>query len=91
MTKRKVALVLSSGGARGYAHIGAIEALEERGFEITSVAGTSMGALVGGSSVPETRRSQGMVQPRTTRDVLSYADWALSMNHLVKGDKLFRS
>ena len=42
MTKRKVALVLSSGGARGYAHIGAIEALEERGFEITSVAGEGM-------------------------------------------------
>ena len=48
MQKRKVALVLSGGGARGIAHIGAIEALEEAGFEISSVAGTSMGALVGG-------------------------------------------
>ncbi len=47
-TGNKVALVLASGGSRGLAHIGAIEVLEERGFEITSVAGASMGALVGG-------------------------------------------
>ncbi|MFC7368101.1 MULTISPECIES: patatin-like phospholipase family protein [Vreelandella] len=44
----KVALVLGSGGARGYAHIGVIEALEARGFEIISIAGCSMGALVAG-------------------------------------------
>lgn len=44
----KVALVLGSGGARGYAHIGVIDALEARGFEIISVSGCSMGALVGG-------------------------------------------
>ena len=43
---RNVALVLSSGGARGFAHIGAIKVLESNGFTITSVAGTSMGALV---------------------------------------------
>ena len=43
---RDVALVLSGGGARGYAHIGAIEELERRGYHITSVAGTSIGALV---------------------------------------------
>ncbi|AZM95267.1 patatin-like phospholipase family protein [Vreelandella venusta] len=44
----KVALVLGSGGARGYAHIGVIEALEARGFEIISIAGCSMGALIAG-------------------------------------------
>ena len=43
-----MALVLGGGGARGYAHIGAVEVLMEHGFNITSVAGTSMGALVGG-------------------------------------------
>ena len=45
---RRVALALGSGGARGYAHIGVIQALEERGFGIVGVAGASMGALVGG-------------------------------------------
>lgn len=46
--KQKVALVLSGGGARGIAHIGVIEELINQGFEITSIAGTSMGSLVGG-------------------------------------------
>ncbi|MGL5683449.1 MAG: patatin-like phospholipase family protein [Marinifilaceae bacterium] len=46
--KQKVALVLASGGARGVAHIGVIEELEKRGYEIASVSGTSMGALIGG-------------------------------------------
>jgi NTE family protein len=41
-------VVHGSGGARGYAHVGAIEVLRERGFEIVAIAGTSMGALVGG-------------------------------------------
>ncbi len=45
---KKVSLALSAGGARGYAHIGVIEVLEKYGFEIISVAGASMGAVVGG-------------------------------------------
>lgn len=44
----KVALALGSGGARGYAHIGVIDELQERGHQIVGVAGSSMGALVGG-------------------------------------------
>ncbi len=45
---RRVALVLGSGGARGYAHIGVIEELEARGYRVVAIAGCSMGALVGG-------------------------------------------
>ena len=45
---RRVALVLGSGGARGYAHIGVIEEIERRGYEIACIAGCSMGAVVGG-------------------------------------------
>ena len=44
---KKVALVLSSGGARGLAHIGVIESLIEDGYEITSISGSSIGAVVG--------------------------------------------
>ena len=55
MKKRRVALVLAGGGARGVAHIGAIEELERQGFEISAVAGTSMGALVGGVYVSRAR------------------------------------
>ncbi len=46
--KKDIALVLSGGGARGIAHIGVIEVLEENGYNIKSIAGTSMGSVVGG-------------------------------------------
>jgi NTE family protein len=48
MEGKRVALALGSGGARGYAHIGVITELLDRGYEIVGVAGSSMGALVGG-------------------------------------------
>jgi len=48
MQPRTLSLVLGSGGARGLAHIGVIRVLEERGFEIRAIAGSSMGALIGG-------------------------------------------
>jgi len=45
---RTVSLVLGSGGARGLAHIGVIDWLTENGYEIRSIAGSSMGAMIGG-------------------------------------------
>ena len=48
MDDNRVALALGSGGARGYAHIGVIAELVDRSYEIVGVAGSSMGALVGG-------------------------------------------
>ena len=45
---QKVGLVLSGGGAKGMAHVGVLKALEESGIPINYVAGTSMGAIVGG-------------------------------------------
>ncbi|MCI0511449.1 NTE family protein [Chromohalobacter marismortui] len=45
---KRVALVLGSGGARGYTHIGVIDELVARGYEIAAISGCSMGALVGG-------------------------------------------
>jgi NTE family protein len=46
--QRKISLVLGSGGARGLAHIGVIRALERRGWTIRTIAGSSIGALIGG-------------------------------------------
>ncbi|MEA3448319.1 MAG: patatin-like phospholipase family protein [Bacteroidota bacterium] len=46
--KQSVALVLSSGGSRGLAHIGVISELEKHGFTIDSVSGSSIGAFIGG-------------------------------------------
>ena len=48
MARNRVALALGSGGARGYAHIGVIDELRDRGYDIVGIAGSSMGALVGG-------------------------------------------
>jgi len=48
MAKQRISLVLGSGGARGLAHIGAIRCLEAHGFEISYIAGCSIGALIGG-------------------------------------------
>jgi len=45
---KTISLALGSGGARGYAHIGVIEELENKGYKIKSIAGSSMGALIGG-------------------------------------------
>jgi len=46
-SKKSISLVLGSGGARGYAHIGVIEELAKV-YDIKSISGSSMGALVGG-------------------------------------------
>lgn len=48
MADKRVALALGSGGARGYAHIGVIDELRDRGYDVVGIAGSSMGALVGG-------------------------------------------
>lgn len=89
---RNVALVLSSGGARGYAHIGAIEALQQRGYTVTGVAGTSMGALVGGifcaGHLPELK--QWMLS-LGRRERLNLYDISLRTTHLLKGEKIINA
>lgn len=81
--------MLSSGGARGYAHIGAIEALEARGYRIASVTGTSMGALVGGmycaGRLPQLKE---WLYSLTRRDIIALLDLSLGKNYVVKGEKL---
>jgi NTE family protein len=88
---QKVSLVLSGGGARGIAHIGVIEELEKNGFEIVSLAGTSMGALVGAV--------YGLGKLEVFRDwlygldklkIFSLVDFTLSSQGLVKGDKIIQ-
>ena len=68
----RVAVVLGSGGARGYAHLGAVEELRARGHEIVAVSGTSMGALVGGLVAAGREPDfvdwvQSLTQPRVIR------------------------
>lgn len=65
---KTVSLALGSGGARGFAHIGVIEVLEREGFEIRSVSGSSMGALVGGI--------------HCAKKMNDFKEWALTLNKL---------
>lgn len=86
---KNVALVLGGGGARGFAHIGAIEALEAHGYNITSIAGTSMGALVGGlyacGKLEETKK---IITGLTRKKILSLIDISPGLNHIATADKL---
>ena len=89
---KKVALALASGGPRGFAYIGAIEELEARGYQITSVAGCSAGALVGGvyaagglSAFKEWLYNLDPMQ------VVTLMDFSISKHYLVKGEKVMKA
>jgi NTE family protein len=68
MHSKTVSLVLGSGGARGLAHIGVIQWLTDNGYNIRSIAGSSMGALVGG------------IYAASKLEV--YAEWVLALERM---------
>jgi NTE family protein len=87
--KKKAALVLSGGGARGIAHIGAIEELEKQGFEITSLAGTSMGSLVAGvHALGKLKEFKEWMLTLDKMKVFNLVDFTFSTQGLVKGDRV---
>lgn len=86
---KNIALVLSSGGARGFAHIGVIKVLENLGYNITSVAGTSMGALVGGIHASgKLHEFEEWVSGLDVMEVLKLTDISLSKKGFVKGTRI---
>lgn len=90
--KKDVALVLSSGGAKGLAHIGAIEELETHGYHISSIAGCSMGALIGGVyAAGKLEEFREWMKTVDKKKMLELTDFSLSLNHLVKGKKIIEA
>ena len=88
-TGRRVALALAGGGARGVAHIGAIEELERRGYEIAAVAGTSMGALVGGMyAAGHLEEFKEWMCSLDRYKVFGLVDFRFSAEGLVKGSRV---
>lgn len=86
---KTVSLVLGSGGARGLAHIGAIEVLERRGYEIASIAGSSMGALVGGIHASgKLDEYRDWVVELERMDVVKLLDFTFGGNGVIKGDRI---
>ncbi len=89
---KNVALVLGSGGARGLAHIGAIEALEERGYTITSIAGCSMGSIIAGMyAAGQLKEAKEWFLSVDKQLILRMMDInLLSSNSLVKGQRIIQ-
>jgi len=85
----RVALALGSGGARGYAHVGVIEELEARGYQIVAVAGSSMGALVGGLHAAGGLPAYvEWARTLTQRDVLRYLDLGVGGGGAMRAEKV---
>ena len=88
--KQKVALVLSSGGSKGFVHIGVINELEKQGFEISSVSGSSIGSVIGGlyamGKLPE---YTDWVKTVNKKNIWDLMDFNFSSDGLMKGEKVF--
>src|SRR3569833_2178956 len=92
MTTKTVSLVLGSGGARGLAHIGVINWLDENGYTVRAIAGASMGALVGG--IYACGKLEGYtlwVSSLELMDVLRLLDFSYSREGLFMGVRFFFS
>ena len=89
---KKAALALSSGGARGLAHIGAIEQLEAKGYTISAIAGCSMGALIGGVyAAGKLEEFREWMKTIDRKKMLELTDFSLSLNHIVKGSRIIKA
>lgn len=87
--KPTVALALGAGGAKGLAHIGAIEEIEAQGFQIVAIAGSSMGALIGGiHAMGKLDVYRDWVCALARFDVLRLVDWTFSGGGLIKGERI---
>lgn len=85
----RVALVLGSGGARGYAHIGVIDELTARGHEVVTVSGASMGALVGGLfAAGRLPAFTEWARTLTKRDVVGLLDLSLTGPGIFRADRV---
>lgn len=95
MTKtnmKTVSLVLGSGGARGLAHIGVIRWLEENNYEIRSIVGCSIGAVIGGIyAAGKLDVYEQWVRSVTKVDIVTLLDLSWEKSGLVRGDKLINT
>lgn len=86
---RKIGLVLGSGAARGWAHIGVIRALEEAGVRINYIAGTSIGALIGAAFADgKIKLLEDYALKLTWKTILEFFDISLSHSGIIDGKKI---
>jgi len=85
----KVALALGSGGARGWAHIGVLQVLHERGHEVSAIAGTSVGALIGGLQAAGALDAfTEWITALNQRELLMLLDPAIGMPGVVRAQRV---
>ena len=88
--KKTISLVLGSGGARGYAHIGVIKELIDNGYEIKSISGSSIGALIGGLyAAGKLDEYEEWVLNFDIFDILKLVDFSFNKNGMINGNKVF--
>lgn len=88
-SKNTISLILGSGGARGLAHIGIIKCLEDNNYAIKSIAGCSMGALIGGIyAAGKLDAYTDWVRAIRKSDILKLLDISFGQSGMVKGDKI---
>lgn len=91
-SKRKVSLVLGSGGARGLVQIGVIRSLEAKGYEIDEVVGCSIGSLIGAAYVEgKLDKLEEWMKVITKRQVFKLMDFTNPKFGLLKGQRVFES
>ena len=89
---KSVSLVLGSGGARGFAHIGVIHWLEENNYKIESVSGCSMGALIGGAyAAGKLDEYEKWVCSVSKADIFKLLDLSWGGNGFFKGERLMHA
>lgn len=87
-----MALALGSGGARGYAHIGVIEALRARGFEIVGITGSSMGAMIGGlQAAGRLDEFADWAKSLTQRTILRLLDPSITAAGVMRAEKILEA
>ncbi len=89
VTGRTIGLVLGGGGARGWAHLGALRAIEELGIPIDLVGGTSQGALVGASVAD--RRTAATIRDEAMPLVTHLRDYTVPLVSLLRGRLIGRT
>lgn len=89
---KSVSLVLGSGGARGLAHIGVLHWLDEHGYQVNAISGSSMGALIGGIyATGKLDIYTNWVRALNKGDVIRLLDFAYSRSGIFSGERIMQT
>ncbi len=89
--KKKLGIALGSGSARGWSHIGVLNALEESGIKVDCISGTSIGSVVGAVySIGDIKEFEKFARSIDWKSIVSFIDVTFPGSGLIPGKKLFK-